>query len=138
MSRKKKDLPIINNFEITGVAAEGKSLGRWDDLVVFIPYGAPGDIVDLKITRKKHSFAEGQIARMVTPSPLRVEPFCQHFGVCGGCKWQHLPYESQLQYKQQQVVDALERIAKVEIPTINPILGSAETSWSLLLATNVG
>lgn len=129
MSRKKKDLPIINNFEITGVAAEGKSLGRWDDLVVFIPYGAPGDVVDLKITRKKHSFAEGQIARMVTPSPLRVEPFCQHFGVCGGCKWQHLPYESQLQYKQQQVVDALERIAKVEIPTINPILGSAETRY---------
>ncbi len=129
MSRKKKDLPIINNFEITGVAAEGKSLGRWDDLVVFIPYGAPGDIVDLKITRKKHSFAEGQIARMVTPSPLRVEPFCQHFGVCGGCKWQHLPYESQLQYKQQQVVDALERIAKVEIPTINPILGSTETRY---------
>lgn len=129
MSRKKKDLPIINNFEITGVAAEGKSLGRWDDLVVFIPYGAPGDIVDLKITRKKHSFAEGQIARMVTPSPLRMEPFCQHFGVCGGCKWQHLPYESQLQYKQQQVVDALERIAKVEIPTINPILGSTETRY---------
>lgn len=129
MSRKKKDLPIINNFEITGVAAEGKSLGRWDDLVVFIPYGAPGDIVDLKITRKKHSFAEGQIARIVTPSPLRVEPFCQHFGVCGGCKWQHLPYESQLQYKQQQVVDALERIAKVEIPTINPILGSTETRY---------
>lgn len=127
MSRKKKALPIIENFEITGVAAEGKSLGRWNDLVVFIPYGAPGDVVDLRITRKKHSFAEGQIARMVTPSPLRVEPFCEHFGVCGGCKWQHLPYESQLQYKQQQVVDALERIAKVEIPPINPILGSAET-----------
>ncbi|MBR5727081.1 MAG: 23S rRNA (uracil(1939)-C(5))-methyltransferase RlmD [Muribaculaceae bacterium] len=124
---KKKALPIIENFEITGVAAEGKSLGRWNDLVVFIPYGAPGDVVDLRITRKKHSFAEGQIARMVTPSPLRVEPFCEHFGVCGGCKWQHLPYESQLQYKQQQVVDALERIAKVEIPPINPILGSAET-----------
>ena len=109
------------------MAAEGKSLGRWNDLVVFIPYGAPGDVIDLRITRKKHSFAEGQIARMITPSPLRVEPFCEHFGVCGGCKWQHLPYESQLQYKQQQVVDALERIAKVEIPPINPILGSAET-----------
>lgn len=124
---KRKPLPILENFEITGVAAEGKSLGRWNDLVVFIPYGAPGDIVDLRITRKKHSFAEGQIARMVTPSPLRVEPFCEHFGVCGGCKWQHLPYESQLQYKQQQVVDALQRIAKVDIPSINPILGSAQT-----------
>ncbi len=127
MSRKKKDLPTLENFEITGVAAEGKSLGRWNDLVVFVPYGAPGDIVDLRITRKKHSFAEGQIVRMVTPAAQRVEPFCQHFGICGGCKWQHLPYQSQLQYKQQQVIDALERIAKVPIPPINPILPSAQT-----------
>lgn len=127
MSRKKKDLPTLENFEITGVAAEGKSLGRWNDLVVFVPYGAPGDVVDLRITRKKHSFAEGQIVRMVTPAAQRVEPFCQHFGICGGCKWQHLPYQSQLQYKQQQVVDALERIAKVPIPPINPILPSAQT-----------
>lgn len=127
VARKRKDLPVVENFEITGVAAEGKSLGRWNDLVVFVPYGAPGDIIDLKITRKKHSFAEGSIARMVKPSELRVEPFCEHFGLCGGCKWQHLPYEFQLQCKQQQVVDALERIAKVEIPEINPILGSAQT-----------
>ncbi|MBQ0068195.1 MAG: 23S rRNA (uracil(1939)-C(5))-methyltransferase RlmD [Bacteroidales bacterium] len=127
MARKRKDLPVVENFEITGVAAEGKSLGRWNDLVVFVPYGAPGDIIDLKITRKKHSFAEGSIARMVKPSEMRVEPFCEHFGLCGGCKWQHLPYEFQLQCKQQQVVDALERIAKVEIPEINPILGSAQT-----------
>lgn len=127
MSRKRKELPLIENFEITGVAAEGKSLGRWNDLVVFVPYGAPGDIVDLKITRKKHSFAEGQIARIISPSALRTEPFCEHFGVCGGCKWQHLPYDCQLQYKQQQVVDAMQRIAKVEIPPINPILGSEST-----------
>lgn len=127
MARKRKELPVVDNFEITGVAAEGKSLGRWNDLVVFVPYGAPGDIIDLKITRKKHSFAEGSIARMVKPSEMRVEPFCEHFGLCGGCKWQHLPYEFQLQCKQQQVVDALERIAKVEIPEINPILGSSQT-----------
>lgn len=127
MARKRKELPVVENFEITGVAAEGKSLGRWNDLVVFVPYGAPGDVIDLKVTRKKHSFAEGQIARMVKPSDLRVEPFCEHFGLCGGCKWQHLPYDFQLGCKQQQVVDALERIAKVEIPEINPILGSAET-----------
>lgn len=127
MARKRKELPVVENFEITGVAAEGKSLGRWNDLVVFVPYGAPGDIIDLKITRKKHSFAEGSIARMVKPSEMRVEPFCEHFGLCGGCKWQHLPYEFQLQCKQQQVVDALERIAKVEIPEINPILGSSQT-----------
>ena len=127
VARKRKVLPVVENFEITGVAAEGKSLGRWNDLVVFLPYGAPGDLIDLKVTRKKHSFAEGEIARMVKPSDLRVEPFCEHFGVCGGCKWQHLPYEFQLQCKQQQVVDAMERIAKIEIPEINPILGSAET-----------
>ena len=127
MAKKFKKLPIVENFEITGVAAEGKSLGRWNDLVVFVPYGAPGDVIDLKVTRKKHNFAEGEIARMVKPSGVRVEPFCEHFGLCGGCKWQHLPYDFQLQCKQQQVIDALERIAKIEIPAINPILGSAET-----------
>lgn len=127
VSRKKKPLPIVEHFEITGVAAEGKSLGRWKDLVTFIPYGAPGDVVDIQITRKKNSFAEASIIRMVKPSEMRVEPVCEHFGVCGGCKWQHIPYEKQLQYKQQQVVDAMERIAKVEIPPINTILGSAHT-----------
>ncbi len=123
--RKKKQLPLVEGLEITGVAAEGKSIARWNDLVVFIPYGAPGDVADVQITRKKHSYAEGRIVRMVKPSELRVEPFCAHFGTCGGCKWQHLPYPEQLRYKQQQVVDALERIAKVEIPPINTILGSA-------------
>ena len=127
MSRKRKELPIVENFEITGVAAEGKSLGRWNDLVTFIPYGAPGDIADVKITRKKHNFAEGTIVKMVTPSPLRVEPVCEHFGLCGGCKWQHLPYDYQLKCKQQQVVDALQRIGKVEMPPINSILGSEHT-----------
>ena len=128
MSRKKKPLPIVENFEITGVAAEGKSLGHWNGLVTFVPYGAPGDVVDIQITRKKNSFAEGAIVRVVKPSEMRIEPFCEHFGVCGGCKWQHLPYECQLKYKQQQVVDAMERIAKVEIPPITPILGSSQTT----------
>ena len=126
--RKKKPLPLLENFEITGVAAEGKSLGRWNDLVVFVPFGAPGDVADVQVDRKKHSYCEGHIARMVTPSALRVTPMCEHFGVCGGCKWQHLPYEFQLKCKQQQVVDALERIAKVELPPVNPILGSALTT----------
>lgn len=126
---KKKNLPLLEDFEITGVAAEGKSLGRWNDMVVFIPYGAPGDVARVKITRKKHSFAEGVIDELVKPSELRVEPMCQHFGVCGGCKWQHLPYEYQLQCKQQQVVDALERIAKVPMPAISPILGSKKTTF---------
>lgn len=125
---KKKNLPLLEDFEITAVAAEGKSLGRWNDMVVFIPYGAPGDVARVKITRKKHSFAEGVIDCLVKPSELRVEPMCQHFGTCGGCKWQHLPYDYQLRCKQQQVVDALERIAKVPLPAISPILGSKKTT----------
>ncbi|MBR1543615.1 MAG: 23S rRNA (uracil(1939)-C(5))-methyltransferase RlmD, partial [Muribaculaceae bacterium] len=124
---KKKPLPVVEGLEITGVAAEGKSVARWNELVVFIPYGAPGDVADVRITRKKHSFAEGVIERMVKPSDLRVAPFCSHFGICGGCKWQHLPYEYQLTCKRQQVVDALERIAKVELPEINQTLGSEKT-----------
>ena len=129
MSRKRKELPLLEGIEITGVAAEGKSIARVNDMVVFIPYGAPGDIVDVKIDKKKHSYAEGHIVNLVKPSEVRQDPFCQHFGVCGGCKWQHLPYEEQLKYKQQQVKDAMERIAKVPIPEINPILGSANTQF---------
>lgn len=124
MARKRKELPLLTDIEITDVAAEGKSLARVDDMVVFIPFGAPGDIVDVKIDKKKRNYAEGHIERMVTPSDLRVAPRCEHFTVCGGCRWQHLPYEYQLSCKQRQVTDALQRIAKVELPEISPILGS--------------
>lgn len=126
--RKKKPLPIIENVEIVDVAAEGKSIAKIDDMVVFIPYGAPGDIVDIKLDKKKKSFAEAHIERMVRPSEIRIEPFCEHFGVCGGCKWQHLPYDFQLKFKRQQVVDALQRIAKVEIPDIPTTIGSDNTT----------
>lgn len=128
MSRKRKDLPIIENVEIVDVAAEGKSLARVDDMVVFVPFGAPGDIVDLKLEKKRKSYGEAHIVAMKKPSEIRVEPFCQHFGVCGGCKWQHIPYEYQLKYKRQQVVDALERIAKVDLPEVMPAMGSANTT----------
>lgn len=130
MARKKKELPLLQNVEITGVAAEGKSLARVsfggseEKCVVFVPYGAPGDIADIKIDRKRRNYAEGHIERLVKPSEERTEPRCRHFGVCGGCKWQHLPYESQLRHKRQQVVDALTRIAKVELPEIPMTLGS--------------
>ena len=124
MSRKRRELPILENIEISDVAAEGKSLARVNEMVVFIPYGAPGDIVDVKLDKKKNSYGEGHIVAMKQPSQIRIEPFCEHFGVCGGCKWQHLPYEYQLKYKRQQVVDALQRIAKVELPEVNDILGS--------------
>ena len=126
--RKKKPLPIIENVEIVDVAAEGKSIAKIDDMVVFIPYGAPGDIVNIKLDKKKKSFAEAHIERMVRPSEIRIEPFCEHFGVCGGCKWQHLPYDFQLKFKRQQVVDALQRIAKVEIPEIPTTIGSDNTT----------
>ncbi len=129
MSRKRRELPIVENLEITGIAAYGKSLGRWNEMVVFVPFGAPGDVVDVQLTKKRHSFAEGKIVKMHTSSPMRVEPFCEHYGVCGGCKFQHIPYEEQLKYKQQQVEDALQRIAKVQLPAINPILGSANTCF---------
>lgn len=127
MGRKRKELPVVENVEITGVAAEGKSIARVDDMVVFIPYGAPGDVVNIKLDKKKRSYAEAHIVDMLKPSPDRVAPVCEHFGVCGGCKWQHIPYESQLRHKRDQVVDALTRIAKVEIPEVNPTLGSKET-----------
>jgi 23S rRNA (uracil1939-C5)-methyltransferase len=133
MSSRKKNLPLLEGVKIEDVAAEGKSLAKIrlnenDDsqLVIFIPYGAPGDIVDVKIDKKKKSFAEGHIVRLVTPSEIRIEPSCVHFGTCGGCKWQHLPYSAQLDCKQRQVSDALTRIAKVELPEISPILGSAK------------
>lgn len=129
MSRKRRELPVVEKLEITVIAAEGKSLGRWNDMVVFVPFGAPGDVVDVQLTKKRHSFAEGKIVAMHTVSPMRVEPFCEHYGVCGGCKFQHIPYQQQLKFKQQQVEDALERIAKVQLPAINPILGSANTCF---------
>lgn len=130
MARKKKPLPLLEDFAITDVAAEGNALGKMDtpagQLVVFVPYGAPGDIVDLQIDRKKRNFAQGHIVRIVRPSDIRVNPRCQHFGTCGGCRWQHLPYEEQLKLKQRHVIDALTRIAKVELPDIRPILGSPD------------
>ena len=128
MGRKRKQLPLIENVEIADVAAEGKSLARVEDMVVFIPFGAPGDIADVKLDKKKKSYAEGHIVNLRKPSEIRVEPRCAHFSVCGGCKWQHLPYDFQIASKQRQVEDALERIAKVELPPVNPILGS-EHVW---------
>lgn len=117
---------MLDNVHIVDIAAEGNSIARVDDMVVFIPFGAPGDVADVKIDRKKKKYAEGHIERLVEPSAVRVEPRCSHFGVCGGCRWQHLPYGLQLECKQRQVRDALERIAKIPVPEISPILGSAD------------
>ena len=127
MARKKKPLPLLEGVTIESVAAEGKSLFHWNDLVVFVPFCVPGDVCDVQIRRKKHSFAEGEVVRFVEYSKVRAIPFCSHFGVCGGCKWQNLPYEEQLHFKQQQVYDQLHRIGKVQLPEFRPILGSIKT-----------
>lgn len=124
MGRKKKPLPILENITITDVAAEGKAIAKVDGLAVFVPYVVPGDVVDLQVKRKKHSFAEAEAIRFHKMSPVRATPFCPHFGICGGCKWQCLPYEEQLRYKQKQVTDNLTRIGKIELPEISTILGS--------------
>lgn len=127
MARKKKPLPLLENITITDIAAEGKAIAKVDGLAVFVPFVIPGDVVDLQIRRKKHSFAEAEAVNFHQYSPNRAKPFCPHFGVCGGCKWQILPYELQLHHKQKQVEETLRRIGKVELPEINAILGSRKT-----------
>lgn len=126
MARKKKPLPLLEEVTITDVAAEGKAIAKVDGLAVFVPYVVPGDVVDLQVRRKKHSYAEAEAVKFHRYATERAVPFCRHFGVCGGCKWQCLPYEAQLRYKQRQVTDALTRIGKVELPEISPILGSRQ------------
>lgn len=129
MARKKANYPLIEGLEITTLAAEGKAMGRWNDVVVFVPMTVPGDVVDVQIRVKRRRFMEGYVVRYVKRSPLCAEPFCEHFGVCGGCKWQNLPYGEQLRFKTDQVRDQLTRIGKIELPEIAPCLGSAETRF---------
>ena len=129
MARKRRELPLIEGLEITTLAAEGKAMGRHDDMVVFVPMTVPGDVVDVQIHNKRRRFMEGSVVRYIVRSPLRVEPFCEHFGVCGGCKWQNLPYEEQLRFKREQVFDQLTRIGKLDLPPVAPTLGSAETTF---------
>lgn len=128
MARKRLDL-VYEDVLIEAVAAEGKALTHIDGAVVFVEFAVPGDIVDIRITKKKPNYMEGFILKMKKPSEQRLKPFCAHFGVCGGCKWQPLPYQLQLQAKQQQVWDQLVRIGHLEIPEISPILGSDETRY---------
>ena len=127
MTRKHKPFPILENVLIEAIAAEGKCLFHYEDKVVFVSFCVPGDIVDVQITKKKHSFMEGRIVQIVQYSKVRETPMCTHFGICGGCKWQNLPYEEQLKAKQQQVFDQLTRIGKIALPEFNPIMGSIKT-----------
>ena len=139
MTRRRKPYPILENITITDVAAEGKSLVRVGDppMVVFVPRCVPGDVVDLQIKRKKHSYAEAEVVNFRKYSDVRTQPRCKHFGICGGCKWQNLPYEEQIRYKQQQVFDQLTRIGHLALPqpgnttedgklTFRPIMGSVK------------
>ena len=128
MSRKLKN-QVLENLTVERIAAEGKSIAHYEGKVVFIPNVAPGDVVDVRITRGKSSFMEGEAIKFHQFSEDRVAPFCEHFGVCGGCKWQHINYDTQLTFKRQQVVDQFERIAKVPIPEVKPILGSEKSQY---------
>ncbi|HEV3223674.1 MAG TPA: 23S rRNA (uracil(1939)-C(5))-methyltransferase RlmD [Puia sp.] len=118
----------MENLLVTGYAAEGKSLAKYEGKVIFMENAVPGDIVTVRLIKNKKDWAEGQVIRINTYSPERIQPFCKHFGVCGGCQWQMLPYEKQLEYKQEQVLQSLKRIGKLEFPEIRPILGSARTT----------
>lgn len=129
MARKKANYPLLEGLEITTLAAEGKAMGRWQDQVVFVPMTVPGDVVDVQIRSRRRRFMEGYVVRYVKKSPVRTEPFCAHFGVCGGCKWQNLPYEEQLRFKTEQVRDQLARIGKIELPEIRSCLPSERTQF---------
>lgn len=127
MGKRRKDYPLIEGLHITTLAAEGKAMGKVDNQVVFVAMAVPGDVVDVQIRKHHRRYMEGTIVRFVEKSPLRVEPFCEHFGVCGGCKWQSLPYEEQLKQKTTQVEDQLVRIGHLNIPEVRPCLGSDRT-----------
>lgn len=129
MAKTKKPLPVLPNITITDIAAEGKAIAKVNDIVVFVPYVVPGDVVDLQVTRKKSHFMEARAIHFHSYSDKRIEAVCEHYGICGGCKWQILPYSEQIRYKQKQVVDNLTRIGKIELPEISPILGSARTEF---------
>ena len=127
MGKRRKDYPLIEGLHITTLAAEGKAMGKVDNQVVFVAMAVPGDVVDVQIRKHHRRYMEGTIVRFMERSPLRVEPFCEHFGVCGGCKWQSLPYEEQLKQKTTQVEDQLVRIGHLNIPKVRPCLGSERT-----------
>ncbi|ADQ81054.1 23S rRNA m(5)U-1939 methyltransferase [Paludibacter propionicigenes WB4] len=129
MAKNKKPLPIFEKITITDIAAEGKAIAKVNDVVIFVPFVVPGDVVNLQVTRKKSHFMEARAIHFHTLSDKRTNAVCEHYGICGGCKWQILPYQEQINYKQKQVVDNLTRIGKIDLPPVSPILGSAKTEF---------
>jgi 23S rRNA (uracil1939-C5)-methyltransferase len=126
---RRKEREVLENVKIEAIAAEGKAIAHINGKVLFVPFSIPGDIVNILVTRKKSGYMEGNVLCITTPSPDRKVPFCSHYGTCGGCKWQPLPYPLQLKFKEQQVIDQLTRIGKLELPAISPILGSEKTEF---------
>ncbi|MGL4364094.1 MAG: class I SAM-dependent RNA methyltransferase, partial [Bacteroidales bacterium] len=125
---KRKPLPKLENITITDIAAEGKAIAHIDGIVLFVPFAIPGDVVNVQVSKKRRQFMEGYITQLVQPSPQRLVAFCKHYGICGGCKWQSLPYEQQLRYKQKQVEEQLQRIGKLNDIPITPILSAPQTT----------
>ena len=121
MSKIKKNI-FVENASIVDISSEGKSVAKVDGMVIFVDGAVPGDVADVMITRKKNNYAEGHVVTIKEKSPHRIEPTCQHFGHCGGCKWQHMDYNTQLHFKQKTVEDALTRIGKLDISSIQPIV----------------
>jgi 23S rRNA (uracil1939-C5)-methyltransferase len=126
---RRKPNPFIEKVTIEGVAAEGKAIVRYNNVVVFVPFAVPGDVVDLQVVKKRKNYMEAKAVYYHEYAAVREKPFCSHFGTCGGCKWQSLPYEEQLKYKHQQVIDSLTRIGKLALPESEPIMGSAQTQY---------
>ena len=129
MTKLKKEI-IIPDVTVSDAGAEGNAIVRIDGMVVFVPFAVPGDVIDLKIFKKKKNYAEGRVLALKQPSPLRVVPICVHFGTCGGCKWQTMTYEAQLRYKQQQVRDNLERLGRIDTSQMQSICGSEKTYFT--------
>jgi 23S rRNA (uracil1939-C5)-methyltransferase len=129
VGRSRKNKPLLEALVISDMAAEGKAIGRINDTVVFVPLAAPGDVVDVQVTKKRKKYYEGRPIRFHNLSEMRTEPFCEHFGTCGGCKWQHLPYQEQIKYKQREVLNNLQRIGKIALPDISPILPSPQEKF---------
>jgi 23S rRNA (uracil1939-C5)-methyltransferase len=123
---RKKELPLLEKVRITDIGSEGNAIARVNNQVIFVSMLIPGDIVDIQVRKKRKKYLEGSVVRFHEYSSDRIKPVCKHFGVCGGCKWQHLPYNLQLQFKEKQVRDNLTRIGKVDLPNISPIIGSTE------------
>ena len=129
MGRSRKKKPLLENLEIIDVAAEGKSIAKFEDRIVFVTKTIPGDVVDVQVTKKRKNFYEGYPVRFQKYSEMRIEPFCEHFGVCGGCKWQPLPYEEQVKFKEREVINNLQRLGGIDLPEHRPILASKQDRY---------